>query len=975
MLRRVHIKVSRLLCQNREYIMKALHLIMMIALLCVSQACDDQEPRRLTGGQEQGGEAPGGGVTAGLSAGGQAGVSGGDSAGIIAGHTAGDTAGHSAGYSGGDSGGQGAGEPAGGLMAGVTGGSSGGGAQGGATQGGVEWTALDPCDPSPAVEAPLTEGLSDARGEAQVRVEGVGCERRFELESAAPRRDQLPESPRWLEERSGAPSLHSLSPMSDALYQLAIQEAEQCSVDSIRDGAFSEGEPLACPEGGCFETGKEWRYVWTRDTAYAVDLGLALLDPQRALNSLEFKLSERRGGGGLEIVQDTGSGGSYPISTDRAVWALGARAALATLSGPERQRFEAKAFEAMKNSAERDRVLVFDERVGLYRGEQSFLDWREQSYPEWVAEDVVHLGMSQALSTNVAHYALLSFTAELAERAGEAELRERFAGWATALKAAIQAELWLEEEGLFSTFIATSLDPAPSGRFDLLGNALAVLTGVANQSQAAQIMARYPLLPHGPAVQWPQLRDVPIYHNRGIWPFVTAYGMRAARRAENFSVVNLMMESLLKGAALNLSNMENLDAASGLAYAEDGGLSGPVVNSQRQLWSVAGSVALFHELLFGLRPTLDGLVVSPWVTEYARRDLLGGAERVSLTGLNWGGSSLEVFLEFPSDGLGLLPAEVGPESPLVWVAERVRLDGAPLDGPLPIDALSGSGPHQLLVTLRLNELPPNSGAHRLLDPADEEAYYAPRTPRLTALSRDAEGRVTLSIDTRGEEQLEGRVMSVYRDGVLLLDRGPLSATWRDEEAPLDQSLCYTVEISSSLSQNRSQRAQPQCVWTHIDSLYAGDFSALGGSRVDQYGRIHYQGWGAPEHQLSIEWVASRGGEALIQAEYGNGAGAINTGVTCALKRLDLVELPSGAVVGGGYLMMPHLGRWDRWSGSNLIPVTLTEGARYRLVVRQDQRSFNMSEFEHFERYTGGTGGAGGAFNDVNISALKVLHLE
>jgi hypothetical protein len=49
--------------------------------------------------------------------------------------------------------------------------------------------------------------------------------------------------------------------------------------------------------------------------------------------------------------------------------------------------------------------------------------------------------------------------------------------------------------------------------------------------------------------------------------------------------------------------------------------------------------------------------------------------------------------------------------------------------------------------------------------------------------------------------------------------------------------------------------------------------------------------------------------------------------------------------------------------------------RYRLVVRQDQYSINMSEFEHFASYTGGNGGVGGPFNDVNISALKVLYLE
>ncbi len=69
----------------------------------------------------------------------------------------------------------------------------------------------------------------------------------------------------------------------------------------------------------------------------------------------------------------------------------------------------------MTNTAEHDRRVVFDPNDGLYRGEQSFLDWREQSYPAWVATDTVHIGMSKALSTNVAHHALLDITASLAE--------------------------------------------------------------------------------------------------------------------------------------------------------------------------------------------------------------------------------------------------------------------------------------------------------------------------------------------------------------------------------------------------------------------------------------------------------------------------------------------------------------------------------------------------------------------------------
>jgi len=124
---------------------------------------------------------------------------------------------------------------------------------------------------------------------------------------------------------SDRPSLRSGQADFDALFALTMREVNDNSVSSIRDAAFQNGQPLPC---NCFETGELWHYVWTRDSSYAVDLGLAWLDPERSQETLLFKLSKARQdsrfSSGLEIVQDTGSGGSWPVSPDRVVWSLGA---------------------------------------------------------------------------------------------------------------------------------------------------------------------------------------------------------------------------------------------------------------------------------------------------------------------------------------------------------------------------------------------------------------------------------------------------------------------------------------------------------------------------------------------------------------------------------------------------------------------------------------------------------------------------
>jgi hypothetical protein len=64
------------------------------------------------------------------------------------------------------------------------------------------------------------------------------------------------------------------------------------------------------------------------------------------------------------------------------VWSFGARALLRQLQGEQRDNFAKKAYEALKNTIEHDRQIIFEPQDGLYRGEQSFLDWRQQSYPQ-----------------------------------------------------------------------------------------------------------------------------------------------------------------------------------------------------------------------------------------------------------------------------------------------------------------------------------------------------------------------------------------------------------------------------------------------------------------------------------------------------------------------------------------------------------------------------------------------------------------
>ncbi|GLQ51729.1 Six-hairpin glycosidase-like protein [Dyella flava] len=388
------------------------------------------------------------------------------------------------------------------------------------------------------------------------------------------------------------------STMFDGLFAMAQDDLAQDSVTAIRDAAFDHGQPIPCT---CFETGAKWPYVWTRDLSYSIDLGLWKLDPLRARNGLQFKLSDVRDATapqGLYVMQDTGSGGSWPISTDRVVWFLGAQHLL------DDKTFADDTYRALGDTLAQDRQYAFDADFGLYRGETSFLDWREQTYPAWTADNVVFIAQSYALSTNVLHYQALQLAARLAGEHGDAAKAKGYAEQAATLKTAINARFWRADRGMYMSYIGG--DGTPYDTYDLLGTALAVTSGVADGDRARQALTHYPTWPAGSPVIWPERADQPIYHNRAIWPFVSAYALRAARAINDPARIAHELRSIMRGAALSGSNMENYELMTQLTHVDDGKLSGPVVDSPRQLWSVAAYLDMVSEGVFGL--TQDGRI-------------------------------------------------------------------------------------------------------------------------------------------------------------------------------------------------------------------------------------------------------------------------------------------------------------------------------------------------------------------------------
>ncbi len=814
-----------------------------------------------------------------------------------------------------------------------------------------------------------TSGLfEDGADRTTVAVKGApGCARSFDLSTNVPQRDGR-SGTRTVAEIAGLPSVQTKSDTFDALYALALTEAREDSVSEIKDGAFGGGAPIDCGPGGCFQTGEKWTYVWTRDTAYSMHLGLAALDPLRARTSLLFKVSARRDGFATEIVQDTGSGGSYPVSTDRVVWALGAWQALAYLTGDARVDLRDRAWTAIRGTIERDRKVAFDARDGLYRGEESFLDWREQTYASWTATDVVPIAESRALSTNVAHLELLEIGARLAEEKGDGVSAALFAGFAKDLRERIRARFLLADERQLASYVGADLDPSAVRRHDLLGTSLAILYDVTTSAEAREALSRYPHTSKGAPVVWPQEQDVPIYHNRALWPFVTAYALRAARKVRHDGVANRAIDTLVRGAALSLSNMENFEAVTGKTWVSEGATSGPVVNSPRQLWSVAGYLSMVHDVIFGLEATPSSIRFLPYVPKRLRNGLLAGSDTLVLNNFPYHDRRITVVVKLP-------PA--GKSQDGAYAIGSVRLNGRTV-GEAPID--EGKLSNRNTLEIELADLDEAPAAATLVSATSEyRNVFAPRPPRVGTVTLD-QGKLKVTFDAGGEKP-EDVTFRVYRDGAVVADKLPGTTVFYTDAATsaASPSHCYSVEARFA-SGNASHHARPVCFWgagaARVISRPASDFTAVGGAWVTDHGRSFYQAWGDPGHKLTTRtFTAQATGDALVQLVYGNGAGPVSTGITCAVKLVRVEDAASNAVAAQGYVVMPQRGTWGTWGDSTSVRAALVQGKAYRVVVTDDAAAVNMSAFSHFERYTGGTGGASGPFFRVNLAEVKVLALS
>lgn len=399
---------------------------------------------------------------------------------------------------------------------------------------------------------------------------------------------------RLSEDLSNLPKFSSDTTIIDAVYNLSLEE----SVKNQFQGKY----------GIVFNTGVNWNKVWTRDTAMSIDYSLAWLYPAYSMNCVKEKIINTPN----VFEQDTGTGGSYPTSVDKIIMAIPTWDIYLTTGDKE---FLNEMYPVIKNTIEQDDHVALEKETGLYLGETGGLDHRAKTYPDWMDENeydsIVNIAESKSSIVNIIYAKAFQVLSEAGKVLGKPE--EEISYWNQRyedMKKAINKYFWMEDRGMYASFLYPEYMGAPmADKVDVISNGYAMMFDIANDEQKAQIAENYPMVTYGATTVWPQkngLKQSEIYHNRGVWPGWEATLMLGAKENGNNQLAAEIWSSCIRGAAMCLTNKEVINYANGSGVASD-----------RQLWSIAGTISGYYRVLFGMEYLEEGIQLTPYIPEWA----------------------------------------------------------------------------------------------------------------------------------------------------------------------------------------------------------------------------------------------------------------------------------------------------------------------------------------------------------------------
>jgi hypothetical protein len=684
----------------------------------------------------------------------------------------------------------------------------------------------------------------------------------------------MPIQQRWdlTNDISAYPRLTSSNTLHNAIFNMGLDEM----VNAV--------EP-----DSTLRTGKEWPGVWTRDVSYSIILSMAMLQPEVSRISLEHKISKEG-----TIIQDTGSGGAWPVSSDREIWCI---AAFEVYKATGDKAWLNRIYPIIKKSLETDYQTIYDKSTGLVRGETSFIDWREQSHPRWMQTADIY--NSEALGTNAVHAQAWKVLAEIATLLGNTGEAKTYNDRSAKISQAINDRLWLGNKGYYAMYLYGRDNLIVNPRAETLGESLAILFDIASAERAKLITEKNPITPFGPAIFFPQIADMPSYHNNALWPFVASYWTLANAKAGNSRGVMLGIGSVFRPAALFATNKENFNLDNGDITTE--------LNSSNMLWSLSGNIALTMKMLFGITPETDGLSFAPFIPKELN-------DTRSLNGLRYRNMTINVTIE----GYGNRIA-------------KFLLNDQPHNAFIP-DDLEGEQNVKIVM------------ANNLLQTAKINAtanVKAPLTPIAWFTHDDAVTSPNEYVPHLN--RLQWQPIEYIHHYIVLRDGKQIAVTNETSCIATIFGEYQVIGVDSNGYESFASEPRSNCPETTVEmpsevcKISSSEACNLPQGKISGYygnGFVELDHTTAP---IRIAIDAKQTGDYSLSFRYANGNGPVNTENKCAVRTVYVDNKRVGTIV------MPQrgVGNWNDWGMTNSLKVNLSAG-KHTVTISYQPEDENMN---------------------------------
>lgn len=621
-------------------------------------------------------------------------------------------------------------------------------------------------------------------------------------------------------------------------------------------------------------TGKEWAGVWTRDVSYSILLSMAYLQPEASMVSLRKKVNAN----GV-IVQDTGSGGAWPVSTDRLIWAV---AAYEVYKVTGDRKWLEYIYPVIRKSLDDD-AFISETEGGLVKGETSFIDWRTQSYPRWM--QMTDIYNSEALNTSVVHAQALRVLADIARESGDRKVAADSDARADKIEKAINDRLWMPDKGYYAMYTYGRNFNILNPRAETLGESLAILYGVASPERAASITENNPTTPFGTAIFFPQIVDEPPYHNNALWPWVGSYWAMANAKVGNEQGTLEAIGAVFRPAALFATNKEN--------FVLDNGDIATQLNSSNMLWCLAGNIAITHKILFGIEFEKNGLAFHPFVPKTL------DAER-TLEGFPYRKATLDITVRGYGDKI-----------------KSFTLNGKEHKPFIPADI---KGKNTIVITMADNDIAPMKVNHSNND-------KAPVTPsawiRDGKLQWDPVSYASAYIVLRNGE----RIASTRQLSYPLTESGEyqLIAVVGGIESFATEPLSNREELIFQFPGETTVMTSPE-----VSYKPAGQIEGYTGT-----GFVELDHKSAP---VTLTVDVPTDGTYSVAARYTNGNGPVATENKCALRTLSVDGKRAGVLI----MPQREKANWNDWGLTNMLTIPLKAGRHtFTIDFRPENENMNL----------------------------------